>query len=330
MAKTKVSDVIVPSAFASYAIEKTTELSEVIQAGIAEVDPEFDILASGGGKTVDLPYWKEPTGDSEVLNDSVGMTVDKIAAGQDTAAIHNRGKLWGSNILAKLLSGDDPAERIAEFVGGFWARDLQHMLLAVLNGLFDNTNGILRTTHRSNIYQDVIAGSITDAMRLTGDTFVDGLQKLGDAKWKLTALAIHSDVEALLMKRDLIDFLPDSEGKFQIKTFQGRRLIVDDSCPKVAGTNAAAYTSYLFGDGAFALGNGSLDAEDAVETDRDITNSDTLLANRKRFIFHPRGLRWIGNPAGASPSNGELSTGTNWSKVWLDKNIRLVALRHNV
>ena len=67
-----------------------------------------------------------------------------------------------------------------------------------------------------------------------------------------------SNMEALLMKRDSIDFLPDSEGKFQIKTFQGRRLIVDDNCPKVAGTNSPAYTNYLFGNGAFALGNGTM------------------------------------------------------------------------
>jgi hypothetical protein len=80
-----------------------------------------------------------------------------------------------------------------------------------------------------------------------------------------------SDMEALLMKRGLIDFLPDSEGKFQIKTFQGRRLMVDDNCPKVVGTNSPTYTSYLFGNGAFSLGNGTLDPDDAVETDRDIT-----------------------------------------------------------
>lgn len=330
MAKTKVSDVIVPSVFAPYAIEKTTELSEVVQAGIVGMDAEFDQRASGGGKTIDLPYWKEPTGDSEVLSDSSGMTVDRITAGQDTCAIHNRGKLWGSNVLAKLLSGDDPAEQIANFVGAFWARDMQHILLKILDGLFDNTAGVLRATHRSNIYQDVAAGSITDAMRLVGDTFIDGLQKLGDAKWKLTAFAVHSDVEALLMKRDLIDFIPDSQGKFQLKTFMGRRLVVDDNCPKVAGTNSPAYTSYVFGEGAFALGNGTLDPEDAVETDRDITNSDTLLANRKRFILHPRGVRWIGNAAGASPTNTELGTAANWSKVYLDKNIRVVAVRHNV
>jgi hypothetical protein len=330
MAKTKVSDVIVPSVFAPYAIQKTTELSEIVQAGIAGLDAEFDQIAGGGGKTANLPFWKEPTGDSEVLSDSAGMTVDRITAGQDVCAIHNRGKLWGTNILAKLLSGDDPAEAIANFVGGFWARDLQRIMLKILDGLFDNTNGVLRTTHRLNIYQDVVAGSITDAMRLTGDTFVDGLQKLGDANPKLTAVAMHSDVEALLKKRDLIDFLPDSTGKAQLRIFQGRRVVVDDGCPKVTGTNSPAYTSYLFGDGAFALGNGALESEDAVETDRDITNSDTLLANRKRFIFHPRGVGWIGTPAGASPTNAEMAVGTNWQKIYDDKNIRVVAVRHNI
>lgn len=330
MAKTTVADIIVPSVFAPYAIEKTTELSEIIAAGIAERDPEFDSIASGGGKTADLPFWKEITGNSQVLSDSAGMTVNKITSGQDTCSIHNRGELWGANILSKWISGDDPAARIAAMVGGYWARDRQRILMQILNGLFDNTNGVLRTTHRLNIYSDVVAGSITDAMRLTGDTFIDGLVKLGDANQKITAVAMHSEVEALLRKRDLIDDIPDSEGKFVIASFQGRRVIIDDNCPKVAGANSAAYTTYLFGMGAVAWGDGSIDAEDAVETDRDITNSDTLLANRVRFILHPRGVRWIGTPAGQSPTNAELATGTNWSKVYQDKNIRILAVRHNV
>ncbi len=330
MAKTKVSDIIVPSIWAPYALEKTTELSEVIAAGIAGRDPHFDEVASGGGQTANLPYWKDITGDSEVLSDSGGMTVDKITSGQDICAINNRGKLWGANVLSKLLSGDDPAGELAMLVGGYWARDMQRILMQILAGLFDNTNGVLRTTHRLNIYSDVATGSITDAMRLTGDTFIDGLLKLGDASQKLTAVAMHSDTEGFLRKRDLIDTVPDSEGKPVIKLFQGRRVVVDDNCPKVAGTNSSAYTTYLFGEGAFAWGDGTLDPEDAVETDRDITNSDSLLANRRRFILHPRGVKWIGSPAGASPTNAEFATGTNWAKVYLDKNIRIVAVRHNV
>lgn len=330
MPKTKVSDVIVPAVFAPYALERTPELSELVKSGIIGLDPEFDELASGGGKTVDLPFWKDLSGDSEVLSDSADLSVDRITASQDTAAVHNRGKAWGSNILARLLSGDDPQGQIAELVADYWQRDLQTLTLKILEGLFDNTNGVLRTTHRLNIYSDVASGSITDAMRLTGETFIDGLQKLGDASQKLIAVVMHSETESLLKKRDLIDSLPDSEGKFTVKVFQGRRVVVDDRCPKVAGTNSPAYTTFLFGQGAIGAGFGKIPTEEAVEVTRNSLASDDILINRRRFILHPRGVRWIGNPAGASPTNAELAVPTNWSKVYQDKNVRIVAVRHNV
>jgi hypothetical protein len=339
MSATALTNIIVPSVFAPYMLEKTAMLSEAVQSGIVGMDPEFDELATGKAKTVDLPYWKDLTGVSEVIADGASLTVNPLTAGQDTAPIHNRAKAWGSGILSKLISGDDPQGQIAELVGGFWARDLQRMLLKTIAGLFDNTNGVLRTTHRNNIYSDVAAASITDAMRLTGDTFVDTTVKLGDASGKLGGVIMHSDVEAFLRKRDLIDYAPDSEGKFRIKTFQGRRVIVDDgidpndgttSLLKTAGTNSSAYLTIMFGPGAFALGNGRLDPKDTVETYRQPLASEDDLITRKRFILHPRGVRWIGTPAGASPTDAELATGTNWSKVYTDKNIRIVACRHNV
>ena len=74
-------------------------------------------------------------------------------------------------------------------------------------------------------------------------------------------MAMHSATEAALRKLDLIDFIPDSEGKAQIKTFQGRRVIVDDTMPVRAGTTSGlVYTSYLFGPGAFAKGAAPLDS----------------------------------------------------------------------
>ena len=330
MAATIVSDIIVPSVFAPYALERTATLSEVIQSGIAAGDEEIDRLAKGPGKTVDLPFWKDLTGSSEVLSDSGDLTLTAITTGQDTASVNNRGKAWGSNILAKLLAGDDPMRQIADLVAGFWARDLQTILLKILDGLFDGTSGVLRLTHRVAIYQDVATGSITDAMRLTGDSFVDATVKLGDAGQNLIACAMHSDVEGFLRKRDLIDFLPDSQGKLVIRSFQGRRVLIDDGCPKTAGSNSSAYLTYLFGPGAFALGNGVLEPAEAVEVGRQILSSNDVLVNRKRFILHPRGVRWIGTASGASPTNTELGTATNWSKVYADKNIRIVAVNHNV
>jgi hypothetical protein len=330
MAKTVVADIVVPQIWAPYMLEKTTELSEIIQAGIAERTPVFDEKAGGGGKTVNMPFWDDITGDSEVLSSAADLTVNNITADQDTAAIHNRGKAWGVNDLAQWISGDDPSGQIAALAGGFWARDMQRILLKILAGLFDNTNGVLRTTHRLNIYSDVASGSITAAMRLTGDTFTNAKQLLGDAKDKLTAVAMHSAVEADLAKQDLIDYLPDSTGKNRIRTYQGHRVIVDDNCQVTAGTNSSSYMTYLFGAGAFGWGEASLDPNEAVETDRQVLSSNDILATRRRFILHPRGVKWSGSAAGDSPTNAEMATGTNWTKAYLDKNIRMVAIRHNV
>jgi len=48
MAKTAVADIIIPTEFEKYAIERTAELSAFGQCGIVEHAPEFDELASGG------------------------------------------------------------------------------------------------------------------------------------------------------------------------------------------------------------------------------------------------------------------------------------------
>jgi hypothetical protein len=93
------------------------------------------------------------------------------------------------------------------------------------------------------------------ATRLTGSTLVDACAKLDDRSDRLTAVAMHSATEAALRKLDLIDFIPDSEGKAQIRTFQGRRVVVDDNLPTRAGsTDGTVYTTYLFGPAAFAKG----------------------------------------------------------------------------
>ena len=69
---------------------------------------------------------------------------------------------------------------------------------------------------------ETIAGQ-SGTTRLNGSTFMDATVKLGDRGDRLTAIAVHSATEAALHKLDLIDMIPDSEGKAQIATFQGRR-----------------------------------------------------------------------------------------------------------
>lgn len=52
MAKTSISDVIVPEIFAAYVIKQTKELSALIQSGIAVQNDKLDDLVTQGGKLI--------------------------------------------------------------------------------------------------------------------------------------------------------------------------------------------------------------------------------------------------------------------------------------
>jgi hypothetical protein len=116
-------------------------------------------------------------------------------------------------------------------------------------------------------------------------------------------------------------------------------VIVDDTMPVRNGTTSGlVYTSYLFGPGAFAKGAAPLDSTplqdgvgtEGVEIARQPLDSDTLLINRRRYILHPRGVKFTSaSVAGDSPTNAELENGANWSRVFENKNVRIVAVDHN-
>jgi hypothetical protein len=122
MAKTAVADFIVPTVFEQYAIERTAELSAFGQCGIIETSPVFDELARGGGRTVEMPFWKDLSGTRQILSDSASLTVNKITSEKDIARIHNDAQSWSVNHLVKQIAGDDPMQRILDLVAEYWAR----------------------------------------------------------------------------------------------------------------------------------------------------------------------------------------------------------------
>ena len=70
---------------------------------------------------------------------------------------------------------------------------------------------------------------------------------------------------------------------------------------------------------------------DGVELARVPLDSDTVLINRRRYILHPRGVKFTSaSVAGDSPTNAELETAANWVRIWEAKNVRLVAITHNL
>jgi len=319
--KTIITDVIVPEVFNPYVIQRTAELSAFYQSGIIARTPELDRLASSGGKLINMPFWEDLDGDDEVISDTDALTVGKIEAGQDVAALLTRGKAWSVNDLAKALSGDDPMAAIGNLVADYWARRFQVILIKTLDGIFGNTaTGMDYNKHD-------ISGTPTakDADVISAKTAVDAIYKLGDNANKLTGFAMHSATVAKLAKDDLIEYIKPSEGEPEVPYFLGKRVVVDDGLPVSNGV----YTTYIFGQGAFGWGEGG--APKPTETGRDILAGDDILVSRRHFILHPRGVAFKNaSVAGATPSNTELANFANWERVYEPKNVRIVQFKHKL
>jgi hypothetical protein len=174
MAKTAVADIIIPTEFEQYAIERTAQLSVFGQCGIVEHAAEFDALAAGGGREVKMPFWKDLTADRQILSDAGSLNVNKITSDQDIARIHNDAQVWSVNHLAKVTSGDDPMQAIVDLVGGYWARTDQGLVISCLKGMFAAASmaGNLLAIHSE------VAAGVSVATRLNGATFVDACVKL--------------------------------------------------------------------------------------------------------------------------------------------------------
>lgn len=327
MAKVQIADVIVPAIFNPYVIQQATANNALFQSGIAAAVPELEGQLAAGGRLVDMPFWPNLSGNDEVLSDSAALTPAKISANKDRATALFRGRAWSANDLAATLSGDDPMRAIGDQVAQYWAEKMQQVLVSVSKGIF-GTGGTLAGSHVNNIALETTVG-VGAANLISGGAVVDTFSKLGDAHEKLTGMVMHSVVYFNLVKQNLIQFIPNSQGVVNIPTYMGKRVLVDDNVPVIAGaTSGLKYMTILFGAGALGYVEGA--PEVPTETDRDSLAGDNILVTRKHFILHPRGVKW--NDAvmtGASPSNTELENVTNWSKVYDNKNIRMVALITN-
>ena len=140
---------------------------------------------------------------------------------------------------------------------------------------------------------------------------------------------MHSATWSYLKKLELIKTERQSVD-LSFETYQGKRVIIDDGCPFENGV----YTSYLFGQGAVALGNGSPVGFVPTETERDKKKGSGVdyLINRKTYIMHPRGVSFTNAEVDKTegPSRLELMNPKNWKPVYEPKQIRIVAFRHKV
>lgn len=321
MPGTTLTDIIVPELFNPYVIQKTMEKSAFFSSGIIARNAAFDALASEAARTHNMPFFEDLSGDAQNIVEGKEIEFQKITSNKDVSTTIMRQQKWSATSLSAALSGSDPMRAIGDLVADYWARQYQKELIAILTGVFG---------------ADTMTGHVLDISKKTGNAatisasaVIDTLQMLGDAQDQLTAIVMHSATKAYLKKQNLITTERDSTS-VEFDTYQGRRVIVDDGCPNDSGV----YTTYFFGTGAIAYGEGSPVGFIQTETKRDpdLGAGVNMLYNRRCFIMHPRGIAWQNTVREnvESPSRDELATATNWKLVYEPKAIRIVSLKHKV
>lgn len=331
MPGTTLQDVIVPELFEPYVINRTMELSALFQSGIITSNAEFNRLASEAAPIHQMPFFEDLTGDSEDIIEGEDLTAKKITSNKDVSTTIRRANMWAATDLSAALAGSDPMAAIGNLVAGYWSREFQKILIQVLDGVFGSytTEGGDTVTPLASHILDISANGTAAAQRISASAFIDALQLLGDAQGQLTGVVMHSATKSYLKKNNLIATERDSTS-VEFDTYQGRRVIVDDGCPVTDGV----YTTYLFGQGAIAFGNGSPVGFVATEVDRDKKKGSGVdyLINRKTFIMHPRGIKWtnLAREHVETPTKEELMNAINYERVYEPKQIRIVAFRHKL
>lgn len=318
MAWMKTAGMINPQLLAAYYSEKTVEKNAFVRSGIVTPNPLLSSMLLGGGTTGKIPGYKALSGDSEVLKDGTdeALSVNTTTTFEEIYTVIARGKAFGASDLAKAFSGDDPMRAMGDMISDYWSTEMTKILINTLTGVFAGSG-------MAGLKHDISA--VGDG-KITGATFVDALQKLGDAASKIGAIAINSRTFAKLQKDQLIVYMRDSQFNIDFPTYLGKMVIVDDACPYNSGTGVC--TSYLFTEGAFAYGGNA--APVPVETDRDSLAGVDVLITRYHMVLHPRGLKV--NASGfdnSTPTNAELA-GDIWTRVWEAKNMPVVQFLHKV
>jgi hypothetical protein len=334
MAEVRIAEVYEPLTFNAAVQEKQAELNKFLRSGVMIDDPVLTAQAQTGGRAGELPFY-EPLAtstDPDIMTDDPTnlATPGDIASKKMIWYLAPLHRSWSTMNLARDLALEDPLGAITNRVAAYWATAFEKRVLASAYGILLDNDANDSDDMFVSIYSDAVTPAASTIV--SAEAILDAAQTMGDHKEMLSAIAMHSVTYTNLQKQNLIDFVPDSDGKVNIPMYLGYRVIVDDSMTVVAGSNSPKYVTMLFASGAFSLGYGRLSVPSEIER---VENAgygagQDILHTRQSVIIHPYGFQCLD---GGIASNGatltELKAAACWDRVVARKQVGMAFLLHN-
>lgn len=339
MAWTKIADIIEPAVFLKYQKEYTPEKLDLLNSSaIVAPPPEVVAQLTAGGSIIDIPFWQDTDrSEPDLLSDdeTTSATAKKITATKETARKLYLGKAWSQTDLAGVFatgSPKDPLAQISDYIANYWRRMFQIYAIKALDGVLADNVANDSADMRYVVYSDVVAGSITAAMKISPAAVTAARLTMGEMMDQMGTIVMHSKVYGDALNQEAITFVQPSKLPYMIPKFAGMDVIVSDDCTVVTGTNSPKYRSYILGSGAVTFADHYPDM--AVEPYRrpELGNGGgvTSIYTRRHAIVHPRGFRFTSSSVAAkSPTWAELQTAANWDRKYQRKNIKIAYLETN-
>lgn len=338
MAATQLTDLQIPANWMQYIQVLSSDKSPLVESGVLVRDERIDERMMGGGLLINIPHFRDLADAAENVSDddpTSSATPTAITTGLEIGVRLSRNQAFSSMDLNAALIGTDPMAAIEAMTGGYWRKRLQAATIATIAGVLANNaksapgGGATQNDMTVNVSGSSFVDNVTN---FTAEAFIDATHTMSDAQEELGILLVHPVVHARMLKADLIDFKPDSEGKMSVEVFQGRRVIVSRGMPS---PSTGVYDSWIVGPGAIAWGLGT--PKVPAETDRIPLAGDgggqDVLVQRVEWVLHPRGHAFVitdgaeGGPTNAATAK-MLAHEDSWQRRYAERPlVRIARLR---
>lgn len=332
MSVTVTANIVYPDKLWSALIaQKTTKLSALRQSGIVATSEEYANAVSDRSFAVSVPFVNPLHADGQVPVEGTAWSVNAMSGNAQTAP----NLIWGIPVgwtdLVSKAQGKDMADFVTGEYARLWVQNEQTALIAIMNGLFSASGGVLYGSHCNDI-----SGGSGGAELVSSDALVDTAFLMGDNFNAITAVAMHSKMLAYCIKNGIVTMtttIMEPQTSSAEYTLMGKTVICDDGVP--FNTETKIGDIYLFGNGAFGYGAGVPAGGVSNELQRNALQSggETVFVGRHWCILAPQGVSFTGKPANSkkTPDFTDLAIAANWTKVAAeDKMIRLCVLRAKV
>lgn len=339
---TRISDAFVPDRWMNWMAQDTTEKTAIFTSGIVASNGDMAALLGGGGRTMNMPFWKDLSDDEPGIasdDPAVESVPEKLSSGKDVFRRQLRTKSFSSADLTPVLSGGDPMTRMRTAASRYWERHFQRTLIHHLTGVFtDNINN-----DSGDMVNDIsidTTATLTSDNLISAEAVIDTEHTMGDMYDAFSVIMMHSDIYKRLQKLNLIDTVADSEGNVRFTMYQGKRVIVDDSCRKLTTnatnswdktTNKTKYWTYLAAPGAVAYAESTGGIPVPAEVEREPAQGNgmgvEIIHMRRQYAMHVPGIKWTDSSvAGDFPSYADLRNASNHDRCYAERKQIPIAL----